>query len=640
MTEFLNSILNMNKSNVLQSAEEKETISKSEDPIHYCFIRSSFQLPIEYLEESDRHSLSCIVSSDLELTDSLDTQQLSVYEHTFVPESSFARQVMPMFKNTFTGNVPFLQDTQHIVENMNKICQSSETYQVPCETLNENWRKIKHDSKFVETYGYLEWDILKEYNTNSVVLQSLTLANMMSPVMSFILPFLFMLFPFVILKIQGIPITLGIYFQVLKEIARHHFIGQALTVFESFSYQKLIYLLIMLGLYGFQMYQNTVQCLRFYSNVQCINNELCTWKEFQKHSSKRIERFLDITEEMESYTPFRKELENHLQVLNSLEDILYPVVPFTCSVTKTTEIGYMLKCYYLLHTSDEFEKTLSFCLGFEGYLECMNGLHKQYKKGILNKASYVIEDDIPIVLDIDISGESTQTTLPECKIIQQFYPTHKDETICIKNDVVLDTYGVITGPNASGKTTYLKNTAINVILSQQIGMGFYDSCNMIPYKYIHSYLNIPDTSGRDSLFQAESRRCKTILNTIEKETDGKHFCIFDELFSGTNPQEATKSAYAFLQYLRHYSHVDLFLTTHYVDICDKWENEENNSESRPIQNYKMVVNDEKGKQVFTYKIEKGISRIEGAIHILTDMEYPEEILNIVANSSETIEISV
>jgi len=278
--------------------------------------------------------------------------------------------------------------------------------------------------------------------------------------------------------------------------------------------------------------------------------------------------------------------------------------------------------------------------GIEGYLECMNGLHKQYKKGILNKASYVIEDDIPIVLDIDISGESTQTTVPECKIIQQFYPTHKDETICIKNDVVLDTYGVITGPNASGKTTYLKNTAINVILSQQIGMGFYDSCNMIPYKYIHSYLNIPDTSGRDSLFQAESRRCKTILNTIEKETDGKHFCIFDELFSGTNPQEATKSAYAFLQYLRHYSHVDLFLTTHYVDICDKWENEENNSESRPIQNYKMVVNDEKGKQVFTYKIEKGISRIEGAIHILTDMEYPEEILNIVANSSETIEISV
>ena len=645
MAEFINSMLmTINTCEPSDECQEKKVSSNPEDKIHYCFIRSSFQLPIEYLEESQKHSLSSIVSSDLELTDSLDTEEKSIYEHTFVPKTSFARNVMPMFKNTFTKNTAFLQDTQTIVENMSRICQPTETYQVPCDLLNENWRKIKHDPKFIETYGYLEWDILKEYNTNSVVLQSLTIANMLSPVMSFILPFLFMLFPFVILKIQGIPITLGVYFQVLKEIARHHFIGQALTVFESFSYQKLIYLLVMLGLYGFQMYQNTVQCLRFYSNVQCINNELCTWKEFQKHSSKRIERYIDVTDQMESYTPFRKELAKHLEILNSIEDMLYPIVPFTCSVTKTTEIGYMLKCYYMLHTNDDFEKTLSFCMGFEGYLECMNGLHTQHKNGILNKASYVTEEDVSVVLDVDemdISGEiHTNVTFPECKIIQQYYPSHQYEPVCIKNDVALDTYGVITGPNASGKTTYLKTTAINVILSQQIGMGFYDSCKMMPYTYIHSYLNIPDTSGRDSLFQAESRRCKTILNTIEKQTDGKHFCIFDELFSGTNPQEATKSAYAFLQYLRHYTHVDLFLTTHYVEICDKWENEENELQCRPIQNYKMIVEQDNGKQVFTYKLVKGISRIEGAIHILTDMEYPEEILNIVANSGETEEISV
>ena len=73
---------------------------------------------------------------------------------------------------------------------------------------------------------------------------------------------------------------------------------------------------------------------------------------------------------------------------------------------------------------------------------------------------------------------------------------------------------IITGPNAAGKTTLLKTTTINIILSQQWGCGFYRKCSISPYSHIHCYLNIPDTSGRDSLFQAEARRCKEILDAI------------------------------------------------------------------------------------------------------------------------------
>ena len=50
------------------------------------------------------------------------------------------------------------------------------------------------------------------------------------------------------------------------------------------------------------------------------------------------------------------------------------------------------------------------------------------------------------------------------------------------------------------ETTLLKSTLINLILSQQIGFGFYKSAYINPYKHIHCYINIPDTSGRDSLF--------------------------------------------------------------------------------------------------------------------------------------------
>jgi DNA mismatch repair ATPase MutS len=145
-------------------------------------------------------------------------------------------------------------------------------------------------------------------------------------------------------------------------------------------------------------------------------------------------------------------------------------------------------------------------------------------------------------------------------------------------------------------------------------------------------LNIPDTSGRDSLFQAESRRCKEIIDIINNSTSGeqdiqpRHFCIFDELYSGTNPSEATKSAYAFLLYISKRDSVDFILTTHYVSICKKLKR------SNKIANYKMIVDmidmpDGTNNVKYTYKMKKGISKIQGAILILEEMKYPSEIIN-------------
>ena len=80
----------------------------------------------------------------------------------------------------------------------------------------------------------------------------------------------------------------------------------------------------------------------------------------------------------------------------------------------------------------------------------------------------------------------------------------------VKNTYNLDKHMIITGPNAAGKTTLLKTTLFNIILSQQIGYGCYKSASLVLFNNIHCYINIPDTSGRDSLFQAEARRCKDI----------------------------------------------------------------------------------------------------------------------------------
>jgi DNA mismatch repair ATPase MutS len=109
------------------------------------------------------------------------------------------------------------------------------------------------------------------------------------------------------------------------------------------------------------------------------------------------------------------------------------------------------------------------------------------------------------------------------------------------------------------------------------------------------------------------------------------------LYSGTNPKEATKSAFAFLKYLSRYDQVDFLLTTHYTQVCEDLEKEDRIQVCQMMVESDIVDQDGRaspgGTDVdtnavhrFTYRIEPGISHVEGATQILTSMGYPAEIL--------------
>jgi DNA mismatch repair ATPase MutS len=202
-----------------------------------------------------------------------------------------------------------------------------------------------------------------------------------------------------------------------------------------------------------------------------------------------------------------------------------------------------------------------------------------------------------------------------------YYPKIIDDDNVVTNDCKLDQNIIITGPNASGKTTTLKCALINILLSQQVGFGCFESLKLKPYDKFHCYLNIPDTSGRDSLFQAEARRCKEIIDIV-KNNDSKdtHFCVFDELYSGTNPEEAEMSATAFMEYLVKNKNISCILTTHFIKVCNKLNRNKN-----IINNHMDAVKDS-NKIVYTYKLKRGISDLKGGINILTEMNYPKEII--------------
>ena len=259
-----------------------------------------------------------------------------------------------------------------------------------------------------------------------------------------------------------------------------------------------------------------------------------------------------------------------------------------------------MKYFYDLKYNINMISSINYMFYFHGYLDNIQSLKNKINDKRISFCKY--------------SNKAT-------KFKKSYYGLLKNENV-VKNSYHLKKHHVITGPNAAGKTTLLKSTLFNIILSQQMGCGFYENANINMYHYIHCYLNIPDTSGRDSLFQAEARRCKEILDKIKKLPDKRHFCIFDELYSGTNPSDAIDSAFSFLSYLTKFKNINFILTTHYVDLCEKLEL------NSSIENKNMKIINNNNEISYTYKLTKGICRIKGGHKILKDLGYPEEIISI------------
>jgi DNA mismatch repair ATPase MutS len=199
------------------------------------------------------------------------------------------------------------------------------------------------------------------------------------------------------------------------------------------------------------------------------------------------------------------------------------------------------------------------------------------------------------------------------KMKKMYYLPHIDGAIT--NDVGLKKNLIISGPNASGKTTVLKSIILNALLSQQFGCGCYKSARIKCYDTFHSYLNIPDTSGRDSLFQAEARRCKDIMEFINTNPNKTHLCIFDELYSGTNPSDAVMCATLYLNNMNNFKkNVDYLITTHYVDLCKSFETDQQ------LYNMKMKVIEKEESIEYLYKLVEGISTINGGKYILKQLD--------------------
>jgi hypothetical protein len=573
---------------------------KTEDSTIVYKINDYFKTPIYYIEE--KHELKINISTDLELINTIDASCNSIYSYCFNTDNDMSKKISEQMINYYTSDINFLKDNQKLIKDyvqpQTRYTKLSSNY----KNIVEIWNELKIESGFREKYYYVDWEKIEFLNNSEIFLQFMSLYNLFSPIFSLMVPIIILIIPFFILKMKGIALDVSEYINVLKTVAQTNAIGKLFTVnFSEINSQERIYILVSAAFYLFSIYQNIMVCIRFNNNMKTIHDHFKIINSYLDNTIHSMENYYKYSKELTTHDKFNNNLITKISTLKNINTKLKSITEYNLyNVGKIKEIGRVLKYFYELHNEKEYEDAIMYSLGFNGYIDCIEGLQNNILERKMNFATFI-------------------SNVKKSVFRNSYYACLKDNNP-IKNTIKFNKNQIITGPNASGKTTILKSTLINIIFTQQFGCGFYDSAKFAPFKHLHCYLNIPDTSGRDSLFQAEARRCKEILDVISDNKDNSHFCAFDELYSGTNPEEAETSATSFMRYLQKYNNVSTMLTTHFVKVCKKLDR------IKGIQNCKMVTQKINNKLIYTYKFEPGISEVKGGINVLTDMNYPKEII--------------
>ena len=189
-----------------------------------------------------------------------------------------------------------------------------------------------------------------------------------------------------------------------------------------------------------------------------------------------------------------------------------------------------------------------------------------------------------------------------------------DEENAIANTIDISNHILLTGSNASGKSTFMKAVALNLILAQSIQTATAHSFIYQPGYVMTSMANADDVLSGDSYFMSELKSIRRLFNTYQCN---KIYCFIDEIFKGTNTTERIAASESVLSFLDNQKAYHVIAATHDVELSILLENTYNN--------YHFNESIQENSIFFDYKIKPGKANTRNAIELLRITQFPIDI---------------
>ena len=194
----------------------------------------------------------------------------------------------------------------------------------------------------------------------------------------------------------------------------------------------------------------------------------------------------------------------------------------------------------------------------------------------------------------------------------------------VSNDVTLDTETnqivIITGPNMSGKSALLRQTALIVLLAQ---MGSYCPAKRATVGIVDKIFTrvgaSDNISSGESTFMVEMNETASILNNVSDRS----LVLLDEIGRGTSTYDGISMAWAITEYLHENKKArpKVMFATHYHELIEMEQQFER------IHNYHVSVKEIDGRVIFLRKLVPGGSEHSFGIHVARLAGMPPQVLN-------------
>lgn len=551
------------------------------------------------------------VIKDLNIFNSNDLNNNSVFNNIDKTNTLYGKYILKYWISSPTIDVKLLKNRQR---NIKTIVKNTSLFNNLTEIFNNIktteskvlwfWDKITDETKSLYDIVFFDIPYISNFlNNNNLILNVANIYKIfLTPTFSIFIPILSIILPYLLLVIFNKRVTFNGFIKFVFNI-----LTSTPTIFNilppQYGTKAKYFSLFLAGIYGLLYIQSGYYSLRSAIDTNKIIKIL-----YYKIST--------IYNIFKNVINMRKIIDENKIKLNTFidDDIEYFTNLFDSDILDTeyklfNNKGKILSMYYnFINNKDKFINILKYIGEVDVYLS-LSKLYNDHKNS-KNKYCFVkyIKSNKPYVSVKDIWHPNLNKN-----------PTTNDIILGRKNKNLL-----ITGPNKSGKSIFIKSLATSIIFSQTIGITPAFKFTSTPFKTINSYLHIPDITGKASLFEAEMYRAKDHIVELNNMKDNEFsFIIMDEIFTSTNYIEGYSAAYSICKKLSNYNNSISIITTHFTGL-NKIEKETNGN----IVNYKFMINRDKDNNIiYEHKLRRGYSKQYIALELLKNNNFDKDVID-------------